>query len=147
MLLVVVAYVLVTTRHVAMSASAVAVSVALKSQADGGDVGEFPATVEVQCVIVVTSAIAAVASLGRQASLERDWVTNPVDDGETTTGECYIYIPFFPSKSRLRQSSTIQFVSMMLNLFCFHFHIMFICAYGFKAFSRDLFQTFYHDEM
>ena len=86
-MLVVVAYVLVTTRHVAMAASAVAVSVALNGQARVDD-GHIPASVELRCVIVVTSAIAVVASLGRQVSLDRDWVPNTVGDGETCTGEC-----------------------------------------------------------
>ena len=69
-----------------------AVSVALNSHADMHGDGEVRASVEVQCVIVVTSAIAVVASLGRQASLDRDWIPNTVDDGEICTGKWFICI-------------------------------------------------------
>ena len=92
MLSVVVAYVLVTSRHLAMAASAVAVSVALNGHADVDEDGKIPAAVRVQCVIVITSAIAVVASLGRQASLGRDWVPNTVDVGEMCTGIWFIFI-------------------------------------------------------
>ena len=76
------AYVLVIAHNTAVAVSTVTVAVVLTGQVGAQWTGDVAATTGAQCIIVVSWAVAGVASLGRQMSLKRNWTVSLPDRGE-----------------------------------------------------------------
>ena len=98
---------LVIAHNTAVAVSTVTVAVVLAGQVGAQWTRDVPATTGAQCIIVVSSAVAGVASLGRQMSLKRDWAVSLPDRGEFYSRVCCTYIVLlqlqtFPPRSNTK---------------------------------------------